>query len=182
MTFGVEPALGESKAGKSWSCSTRLPFAAFDACVAISLLKPLFTASSLMDFFASVATAGVSSFAFETFDLVVDFGTSGVTGRGIAGEKGRAGDLNGVADLAWGPGVDLPSPIGEGCAWLTPSPGGTEGVNIPLGNNATCASRDATSLSATRASTDVDASSRGSRSSSRTRIYVSRHELKISTG
>lgn len=174
MTFGVEPVFEESRAGKSSSCSTRLPFEVFEACEAMSLLRPLFAASSLMVFFGSFVAGDVSSFAIEAFDFVADFGTSGVTGRRIAGEKGTAGDLDGVADLAWGPGVDFLSPIGVGLyTWLRPSPGGTEGVNMPLGNNGIGVSRSGMSLSATKASTDIDASSRGSKSSSRTQTYVS---------
>lgn len=139
------------------------------------MLRPVFDARSFTVFFAS-GIGDASSFTLDTLDFVADLGTrgvTGVTGCCMAGEKGTAGDLNGVADPAWGPGVDLPPPIGVGCAWLIPRPGGTEGVSMPLGSSGTRVSSSGESLSATNASTEVDASSRGSKSSSRTRIYVS---------
>lgn len=96
VTFGVEPGLEESRAGKSSSCKTRFPFEVFEDCDAISLLRPLFAASSTILFLASVDAGDDSFFDAEAFAFVVDFGTKGVTGRGIAGEKGTAGDFDGV--------------------------------------------------------------------------------------
>lgn len=154
VIFGELFALTGSRAGKSSACRTASSFEALDAWAAISFDNPLWTANSLMLFLASLPPCGTSASATGGFCPVTGLGLSSARDRGMDGRLTRT-----EAGLVGGRGACRPASPNRtgGCAWLKSSPAGTIGY-IEEGSG--------DSLSDTKASTDSEASSRGSKSSS----------------